>query len=120
MKKILILTAGFGEGHNAAARSLRDAIELLDEDARAEVVDLFADSYGMFNTLVKNTYLGIVQYAPKLWGGIYSLLENPLVEKQLGGFTRLQNTLEKVLAETQPDCVVSTYPLYSRHPENLP
>jgi processive 1,2-diacylglycerol beta-glucosyltransferase len=113
MKKILILTAGFGDGHNAAARSLRDAIELLDEDARAEVLDLFADSYGVFNTLVKNTYLGVVQYAPKLWGGIYSLLENPLVEKQLGGFTRLQNTLEKVLAETQPDCVVSTYPVYS-------
>jgi UDP-N-acetylglucosamine:LPS N-acetylglucosamine transferase len=113
MKKILILTAGFGDGHNAAARSLRDAIELLDEDARAEVLDLFADSYGAFNTLARNAYLGIVQYAPKLWGGIYSLLENPLVEKQLGGFTRLQSMLEKVLAETQPDCVVSTYPVYA-------
>jgi processive 1,2-diacylglycerol beta-glucosyltransferase len=53
MKKILILTAGFGDGHNAAARSLRDAIELLDEDARAEVLDLFADSYGAFNTLAR-------------------------------------------------------------------
>jgi UDP-N-acetylglucosamine:LPS N-acetylglucosamine transferase len=113
MKKILILTAGFGDGHNAAARSLRDAIELLDEDARAEVLDLFADSYGAFNTFVKKTYLGVVQYAPKLWGGIYSLLENPFVERQLGGFTRLQNTLEKILAETQPDCVVSTYPVYA-------
>ena len=113
MKKILILTAGFGDGHNAAARSLRDAIELLDEDARAEVLDLFADSYGAFNTFARKTYLGVVQYAPKLWGGIYSLLENPFVEKQLGGFTRLQNTLEKVLAETQPDCVVSTYPVYA-------
>ncbi len=112
-KKILILTAGFGDGHNAAARSLRDAIELLDEEARTEVLDLFADSYGAFNTFAKKTYLGVVQYAPKLWGGIYSLLENPLVEKQLGGFTRLQNTLEKVLAETQPDCVVSTYPVYA-------
>jgi processive 1,2-diacylglycerol beta-glucosyltransferase len=113
VKKILILTAGFGDGHNAAARSLRDAIELCDEEARAEVVDLFADSYGAFNTLVKKTYLGVVQYAPKLWGGIYSMLENPLVEKQLGSFTRLQETLEKILAETQPDCVVSTYPVYA-------
>ncbi len=112
MKKILILTAGFGDGHNAAARSVRDAIELLDEDARAEVLDLFADSYGAFNTFARKAYLGVVQHAPKLWGGIYSLLENPFVEKQLGGFTRLQNTLEKVLAETQPDCVVSTYPVY--------
>ena len=112
MKKILILTAGFGDGHNAAARSLRDAIELLDENSRAEVLDLFADSYGAFNTLARKTYLGMVQYAPKLWGGIYSMLENPLVEKQLGGFTRLQVMLETVLNETQPDCVVSTYPIY--------
>jgi processive 1,2-diacylglycerol beta-glucosyltransferase len=111
-KKILILTAGFGDGHNAAARSLRDAIELVDEDARTEVLDLFADSYGAFNTFARKSYLGIVQYAPRLWSGIYSLLENPLVEKQLGGFTRLQTTLEKVLAETQPDCVISTYPVY--------
>ncbi|MGP8019493.1 MAG: MGDG synthase family glycosyltransferase, partial [Limisphaerales bacterium] len=94
-------------------RSLRDAIEMLDEDARTEVVDLFADSYGMFNTVARKTYLGVVQYAPKLWGGIYSLLDkSPLVEKQLGNFTRLQGTLEKILAEAQPDCVISTYPVY--------
>jgi hypothetical protein len=54
----------------------------------------------------------MVQYAPSLWGGIYSMLENPFVEKQLGGFTRLQAMLEKILNETQPDCVVSTYPVY--------
>jgi UDP-N-acetylglucosamine:LPS N-acetylglucosamine transferase/predicted metal-dependent phosphoesterase TrpH len=112
MKKILILTAGFGDGHNAAARSLRDAIEFLDENSRAEVLDLFADSYGAFNTLARKTYLGMVQYAPSLWGGIYSMLENPFVERQLGGFTRLQTMLEKILNETQPDCVVSTYPVY--------
>ncbi len=114
MKKILILTAGFGDGHNAAARSLRDAIEMLDEDARTEVIDLFADSYGVFNTFARKTYLGVVQYAPKLWGGIYSLLDkSPFVEKQLGNFTRLQSTLEKILAEAQPDCVISTYPVYA-------
>ena len=112
MKKILILTAGFGDGHNAAARNLRDAIEMLDEEARTEVLDLFADSYGAFNTLARKTYLGMVQYAPSLWGGLYSVLDSPLIESQLGGFSRLQATLEKVLGETQPDCVVSTYPIY--------
>jgi len=112
VKKVLILTAGFGDGHNAAARNLRDAIELVDEDARAEVLDLFADSYGSFNTMARKAYLGMVAYAPKLWGQIYSLLENPFVEKQLGGFTRLQKLLEKILAETQPECVISCYPVY--------
>ncbi|HEU6448311.1 MAG TPA: PHP domain-containing protein [Verrucomicrobiae bacterium] len=112
MKKILILTASFGDGHNSAARALRDAIELADENARVEILDLFADSYGAFNTFMKKSYLGMVQYAPKLWSGFYSLMESPFVEKQLGGLTRLQTTLGKVLDQTQPDVVVSTYPVY--------
>ncbi|MGD0745113.1 MAG: glycosyltransferase, partial [Verrucomicrobiota bacterium] len=67
-----------------------------------------------FNTLACKTYLGVVQYAPSLWGGIYSLLDkSPLVERQLGNFARLQKTLERILGEAQPDCVVSTYPVYA-------
>jgi UDP-N-acetylglucosamine:LPS N-acetylglucosamine transferase len=114
MKKVLILTAGFGEGHNAAARNLRDALELVSDDVKVEVLDLFETSYGSFNTFVKSAYLGMVQYAPKLWGGVYSLLDNStFVENRLGGFTKLKNALADILHETQPDCVVSTYPVYA-------
>ena len=107
MKKILILTAGFGDGHTAAARNIRDAIEILDEDARTEVLDLFAGSDGAFNTLVGKTALGVVHYAQTIWGG--SMLP---VENQFGSFARLQLALEKILDENQPDCVVSTHPVY--------
>lgn len=114
MKKVLILTAGFGEGHNAAARNLRNALEHISDDVKVEVLDLFESSYGSFNTLAKNAYLGVVQYAPKVWGGIYSLLDNSkLLDNSLGSFTRLRNALGDILHETQPDCVVSTYPVYA-------
>lgn len=114
MKKVLILTAGFGEGHNAAARNLRDALEIVSEEVKVEVLDLFESSYGSFNTLARKTYLGMVQYAPSVWGGIYSLLDNSkFVEGRLGSFTRLKNALSDILHETQPDCVVSTYPVYA-------
>jgi len=53
MKKVLILTAGFGEGHNAAARNLRDALELVSDDVKVEVLDLFESCYGSFNTVAK-------------------------------------------------------------------
>ena len=69
MNKVLILTAGFGEGHNAAARGLRDGLELVDDEAKVEVLDLFESSYGAFNTFVKEAYLGLVKYAPGVWGG---------------------------------------------------
>ena len=46
MKKILIFTAGFGEGHNTAARNIRDALEhIAPDEARVEVLDLFDTCY---------------------------------------------------------------------------
>ena len=62
MKKILILTAAFGDGHNTAARNIRDALEHMCDDVKVEVLDLFEASYGAFNTLAKKTYLGMVQF----------------------------------------------------------
>lgn len=67
MKKILILTASFGAGHNTAARNLRDAIELLTDDAKVEVLDLFESTYGTLNSLLKQTYQGLMRYAPTVW-----------------------------------------------------
>src|SRR5260370_14669041 len=114
MKKVLILTAGYGEGHNAAARNLRDTLEMVSDEARVEVLDLFESSYGSFNAVVKNAYLGVVQYAPKFWGGIYSFLDNSTrVEKGLPGFARLKHALCDILHGTPPDCVVSTFPVYT-------
>ena len=74
MKKVLILTAGFGEGHNAAARNLRDALELVSDEVKVEVLDLFETSYGPFNTLAKKTYLGMVQFAPSAVGAVSSAI----------------------------------------------
>ncbi|MDX1952360.1 MAG: glycosyltransferase [Verrucomicrobiota bacterium] len=113
MKKVLILTAAFGEGHNTAARNIRDALELMSEDIKIEILDLFETSYGRLNSIAKKSYLGLVQHAPSVWGGIYSLLDNsPLFEKNLAGMSRLRDALEDILKVTQPDCVVSTYPVY--------
>lgn len=114
MKKVLILTAGFGEGHNAAARNLRDALELASGDVQVEVLDLFESTYGRFNTLVKQAHLGVVRHAPTLWRGIYAMLDHvSFADSGIGGLTRLRHALGDVLRVTQPDCVVSTYPAYA-------
>jgi processive 1,2-diacylglycerol beta-glucosyltransferase len=113
MKKVLILTAGFGEDHNVAARNLRDALELASEDVKVEVLDLFESSYGAFNTLARNAYQGMVQYAPKFWGGIYSALDNSKLLGSGVSLSRLRNALGDIVHETQPDVVVSVYPVYA-------
>jgi len=114
MKRILILTAGFGDGHNAAARSLREAIELTTDAAKVEVLDLFESSYGVLNTLAKRAYLGMVHYAPTLWNGVFQVMDNPtLFRRQVNGMGKLRDRLAAVLHDTEPDCVVSTYPVYA-------
>jgi UDP-N-acetylglucosamine:LPS N-acetylglucosamine transferase len=113
MKKILILTASFGDGHNAAARNLREAIELLQDDAKVEVLDLFEATYGSLNTFLKHSYQALVRYAPTVWSGVFSVFDNPaLFRRQMDSLARLRKTLEKLLRDTEPDVVVSTYPAY--------
>src|SRR5215471_4070408 len=113
MKKILILTASFGDGHNTAARNLRDAIELLSDDVKVEVLDLFESTYTSVNTLLKHAYQGLVRYAPGLWSSVFSVFDNPtLFRHQMGTMGKLRDSLAAVLKDTEPDAVVSTYPVY--------
>lgn len=111
---MLILTASFGDGHNAAARSIREAIELLDDSAAVEVLDLLDAAYGRLNTLARQAYLGMVRYTPALWGGVYHLLDSAPEFMTGGGWTRLRKALAEVLEQSRPDVVVSTYPVYSQ------
>ncbi|HVM49760.1 MAG TPA: PHP domain-containing protein [Candidatus Acidoferrum sp.] len=114
MKKILILTASFGDGHNAAARNLRDALELITDDAKVEVLDLFESTYGTLNSLLKQTYQGLVRFAPTVWSGVFSVFDSPvLFRRQTASMGRLRDALGTVLHDAEPDVVVSCYPVYS-------
>jgi len=113
MKKVLILTAGFGECHNSAARNLREALELLSEDVKVEVLDLFESTYGAVNTIAKSAYLNAAQYTPRILGGISSLLDNSRFFGGGTGLRKLKNAISDIVHEAQPDCIVSCYPVYS-------
>ncbi len=112
--KVLILTASFGDGHNAAARNLRNALErLAPEDGQVEVLDLLEAAYGRLNHLACAAYLGLVRHAPSLWRTVYQLVDAAPSLSAAGSWSRLRRTLEDVLAAAQPDVVVSTYPVYA-------
>jgi processive 1,2-diacylglycerol beta-glucosyltransferase len=114
VKKILILTAGFGDGHNTAARNVADALDLISDEVKVEVLDVFQSSLGLLNDVLKKAYLGLTRFAPNVWNGIYSMLDNAKgLESNLLAFGNLKNALEQILDQSQPDCVVSTYPAYS-------
>ncbi len=114
MKKILILTAGFGDGHNTAARNVADALDLISDEVKVEVLDVFQSSLGVLNDVLKKAYLGLIRFAPSVWNGIYSMMDSSNgMESNLLAFGNLKRALEQILSQTQPDCVLSTYPVYA-------
>lgn len=112
MKKVLILTASFGEGHNAAARSIREAIEILEPNAEVQSVDLMQASYGRLNQMARAAYFHLVRHAPGVWRTVYQLLDHSPGLAAGGRWTRLRTVLEGLLSEMRPDCVITTYPVY--------
>lgn len=115
MKKILIFTAGFGEGHNTAARSLLAALKHLEGgEVEVRVVDLFAECYGAFNDLMRKAYIGLINRAPKIWERVYHWLDkSTALDSNLCLLSMARARLETMLDTEKPDAVVSTYPVYN-------
>jgi processive 1,2-diacylglycerol beta-glucosyltransferase len=114
MKRILILSASFGDGHNAAARSIRDAIESSGETTSTEFLDLFEIASPRLNAVMKKAYQNIVRFAPAVWSRVFAVFDNPkLFVPQIRSMRKIRNALGEILRKTNPDVVVSTYPVYS-------
>lgn len=102
MKKILVLTAGYGEGHNSAARALQSAFNE-NPAVEAELIDLFALRAPRLNNFYRRAYVKVINTAPKIWSAIYGWLDRsplvPLTFKALGSHREL---LGRLIAEKSP------------------
>lgn len=114
-KRILILTAGFGEGHNSAARGVREGLARVASDqTTVELRDLFAEAYGPINELVRRGYLALVNSAPRAWGVVYRWLDRKTdYNTEFQRLTRLKARFAPVLDRFQPDIVVCSFPAYA-------
>jgi processive 1,2-diacylglycerol beta-glucosyltransferase len=113
-KRILILTASFGDGHNSAARGVRDGLaRVAPEGTEVELRDLFAEAYGTVNELVRKGYLAVVNFAPRVWGAIYRWLDRKKdFDEEFQRFSRLKDHFAALLDRFQPDVVICTFPAY--------
>jgi processive 1,2-diacylglycerol beta-glucosyltransferase len=113
-KKILILTASFGEGHNSAARGVRDGLaRVAPAGTEVELRDLFAEAYGPVNELVRRSYLALVNSAPRAWGVVYRWLDRKQdFDTEFARFSRLKDHFAALLDRFQPDVMICTFPAY--------
>lgn len=115
--KILILTAGFGEGHNSAAHNIQRA---LSKHAEAIYADPCALGAPWLNRRLQNFYRRVTTHAPWLWRRIYESTErHDFSKKRLPLMGKPENKLYELVLEHQPDAIVSTYPLYPYFMERI-
>lgn len=113
MKRVLILTASFGEGHNSAARAIHDSVQAID-GASAQVSDLYALSIPKANAAIKELYSLAINHFPRIWQGVFVALDQPgLMESMLWTGEPMKKAMDAVISEFRPDVIVSTYPLYA-------
>jgi processive 1,2-diacylglycerol beta-glucosyltransferase len=112
--RVLILTAGYGEGHNAAARAIAAACEDLRGPGSARIVDLFALASPRLNAVVRRGYLRAINSAPRLWSRAYSWMDHSSILPHTLAFLRRDlRLLSQVIASEQPTAICSTYPVYA-------
>lgn len=113
--RVPVLTAGFGEGHNAAARAVAEALSRTGAGVQVpDLHDLFAEAYGpkKFGRQ-RQLYLELANRAPWLWACIYWALDHlPLVSFALPFMGPVRRRMVEVLGAEAPPVVVTTYPLY--------
>ena len=110
LPRILIVTAGYGEGHNSAARGVRDA---LAGRAEVRVTDLCAEAMPRMFRLTRAAYLWIISRLPRLWKLMYEVSDKRnLAEKPVKRLAPVERFLERLLRDWKPDAVVCTYMVY--------
>jgi processive 1,2-diacylglycerol beta-glucosyltransferase len=113
MPRILLLTAGFGEGHNTAARCISEALREYP-GVETVMVDVYQETVPHFTKVLQAGYCLAINKVPVIWSAIFSLLDKPgVLEKSLPFAGNLREALRRVLDEHRPDLIVSTYPLYA-------
>jgi len=113
--RILVFSAGFGNGHFRAAEAVIEGIRIKEPYAKIIHLD-FGDLLNKrFNTMAKNVYIEMIKHTPKLWGRFYyktakfqpeSMIQRFL--KQLG-----RSDFLKYIQAFAPDLIVCTYPTVS-------
>ena len=110
---VLILTAGFGEGHNAAARNLEQALRAAHPEIAVAVNDIFDESYGWLNRLLQSGYIHIINKHPGLWRSFYNFLDRAQwVNRGVGFCWTAAHLLADRITRYDADVVVSCFPGY--------
>lgn len=110
---VLVISAGYGAGHNQTAAAVRDGLSAVWPGCRTHILDYLTYFPPGIGSASVDFYKFICKYLPPVYGGVYRLTDilkgKRMWDALQYGMGRTQ--LKALLAELKPGVIVCTHPL---------
>lgn len=110
MKKLLILTASTGEGHNQAAKTIDN--EFTQKGYECHRVDMFKSTHRSMDVLMADGYRILASNLPKMYGTLYRQCDTPhfnsLIARRVLKLTEMR--IQSIIRRLNPDLIIATHP----------
>ncbi|MGL5313627.1 MAG: MGDG synthase family glycosyltransferase [Peptostreptococcaceae bacterium] len=117
VKKILIMSASTGGGHNRAARAIKEELENKTIDGipvECEIIDSLKLVNNTMDKIISRGYEKSAIYTPKAYGRVYRMSEANLISKNEFKGNLLTSIMsqkfKKLLNDSKPDLIIGTHP----------
>lgn len=116
-KKVLIMSASTGGGHNRAARAIKEELESRTIDnmsIECEIVDSLKLVNNTMDKVISRGYEKSALYTPKAYGSVYRFSETSIASKNEFKTNPLTSLMARkfkhLLNESTPDLIIGTHP----------
>ncbi|MCL6453335.1 MAG: glycosyltransferase [Alicyclobacillus sp.] len=110
---VLLLSAGYGEGHHQSARAIEEALQSVWPGCRTQVLDYLAYVPDFIEHATVGLYKVMSKHSPWVYAGVYHLTSQIAgmwgwshIEYSLG-----RQNLRNLLTQLQPKVIICTHPL---------
>lgn len=117
---ILLLSAGYGDGHNTAARNVAAGLARLAPDEATRIVDASDEVHSLLSSMCKSGYQMLITRTPWLWGMIFRRTAKQKIDRRTDPVVRsFERPLDDLLRRERPRAIVCTYFMIQGALENL-
>ena len=116
-KKVLIMSASTGGGHNRAARAIKEELESRTIDGMSiecEIVDSLKLVNNTIDKVISRGYEKSAIYTPKAFGSVYRFSETSIISKNEFKSNPLTSLMARkfkyLLNDSKPDLIIGTHP----------
>lgn len=113
MRKILIITGNYGEGHKQAANALYKVIKLRQLNYEPIIIDFMEVTHPLLNPISHYIFINGIKIFPSIYGFFYRKTRAANSMSEI--LNKINNLgvgrLLKAIKEVEPSVIVSTFPL---------